>query len=127
MNPRSHILTLVAIRSQPWAAQVLSVWDFGGQRLFSSLHHIFLTPEGIYLVVFDMRLLLPGGDPVRRRECLATLVLWCNSIFVFAGPKGDQQGAPVLLVGTCLDEVSSPTELDAVCSSVEDEVRVELY
>ena len=96
------------------------MWDFGGQRLFSSLHHIFLTPEGIYLVVFDMTLLVPDGDPSRRRECLETLLLWCNSIFVFAGPKDEQQGAPV---GTCLDKISSPSDLDAVCSSVENEVR----
>jgi hypothetical protein len=32
---------------------VFRTWDFAGQRIYYSLHHIFITP-GSYLVVFSM-------------------------------------------------------------------------
>lgn len=40
----------------------LMVWDFGGQRVFLALHHLFLTTQGVYLVVFKATELLfqPG-------------------------------------------------------------------
>ncbi|GBG16291.1 Leucine-rich repeat serine/threonine-protein kinase 1, partial [Hondaea fermentalgiana] len=27
-----------------------SIWDYGGQKVFYALHHIFLTDKGLYLV-----------------------------------------------------------------------------
>jgi hypothetical protein len=34
-----------------WEAIVYSIWDFAGQELFYTLHHLFLTRQGVYLVV----------------------------------------------------------------------------
>ena len=46
----------------------MSVWDYGGQNVFYALHHLFLTREGVYLVVFNMvdftTILTPG---IRRQ------------------------------------------------------------
>jgi GTPase SAR1 family protein len=41
----------------------LSMWDFGGQKLFLSMHQLFLTHNGVYLVVFNTQeLLLAEGE-----------------------------------------------------------------
>jgi len=96
----------------PDASQTLTMqmWDFGGQKLFLMLHHLFLEPEGIYLVVFNGQELVlePGSDqlvgtPLRittedtATECIEYLSLWLNSIYTFA------PGAPVFVVCTCRD------------------------
>jgi len=95
----------------PDASQTLTMqmWDFGGQKLFLMLHHLFLEPEGIYLVVFNgQELVLEVGDelvgkPLRittedtAAECIEYLSLWLNSIYTFA------PGAPVFVVCTCRD------------------------
>jgi GTPase SAR1 family protein len=31
-----------------------NVWDFGGQEVFHSTHRFFITPNAIYLVLYDM-------------------------------------------------------------------------
>jgi GTPase SAR1 family protein len=33
----------------------LNVWDFGGQEIYHSTHHFFLTPKSLYLLVDDTR------------------------------------------------------------------------
>ena len=98
----------------PDASQTLTMqmWDFGGQKLFLMLHHLFLEPEGIYLVVFNGEELVlePGnplvGKPLRTAtkdtatECIEYLSLWLNSIYTFA------PGAPVCVVCTCRDKLT---------------------
>jgi GTPase SAR1 family protein len=87
----------------------LSMWDFGGQKLFLSMHQLFLTHNGVYLVVFNTQeLLLAEGEEMvcgrrvnatTRETCLRYLREWLNSIFIFA------PDAPVFIVGTCLDQI----------------------
>eukprot|EP00924_Labyrinthula_sp_SR-Ha-C_P012031 snap_masked-scaffold_26-processed-gene-2.38-mRNA-1 protein AED:1.00 eAED:1.00 QI:0/0/0/0/1/1/2/0/548 len=50
----------------------LRVYDFGGQEVFSSVHHIFMNKKAIYFVVFNMTK-LKENDFVR-------LKFWCESI-----------------------------------------------
>ena len=35
---------------------LLQTWDFGGQKEYYVMHHLFLTNRGIYLVVVDLEL-----------------------------------------------------------------------
>lgn len=42
----------------------LSMWDFGGQDVFYTLHHLFLTRYGVYLIAFNMEWLLPSASKV---------------------------------------------------------------
>lgn len=66
----------------------MSVWDYGGQTVFYSLHHLFLTQYGVFLVVFKLSEVLPEY-----------LEFWLKSIRLHA-PE-----APVLLAGTCMDAI----------------------
>lgn len=104
---------------------IISIWDFAGQHLFYVLHHLFLTSNGVYLVVFNAEELVVADtsstvsgnalDSDTSSRCLEMIRLWCNSIYVFA------PGSPLLLVGTCLDGiggVSSPV-LEQVANVVE--------
>ena len=75
---------------------ILSTWDYAGQRVFYSVHHLFLTRNGAYLVVFSMVRLL---DPATQDETLDYLAFWLNSIFAHA------RDAIVILVGTHRDRV----------------------
>ncbi|GBG34515.1 Leucine-rich repeat serine/threonine-protein kinase 1 [Hondaea fermentalgiana] len=97
-----------------------SIWDYGGQRVFYALHHIFLTSKGLYVVVFDMRELL-DVDKLKdkltpqelaglatRDESLWFVRFWLNSIKLHA------PDASVVLVGTHKDQVDDLEEVDDV-------------
>lgn len=68
----------------------------GGQSVFYSLHHLFLTKYGVYLVVFNLAAFLKHEEASRE-----FLYFWLNSIKLHA-PE-----APLLLVGTYLDQLDA--------------------
>ena len=91
---------------------IFSAWDYGGQDVFYSLHPLFLTRYGVYLVVFSM-IELRDDEP----GCMAYLRFWLHSIVVHArGPKGDT--APIVMVGTHKDVVSQTHEAIEICLSL---------
>ncbi|XP_013415785.1 uncharacterized protein LOC106177527 isoform X2 [Lingula anatina] len=67
-----------------------SVWDFAGQTVYYNTHQFFLSDRAVYLLLWN----------IRQGHEHAGLDFWLNSIAVHA-PK-----APILVVGTHLDEVS---------------------
>eukprot|EP00924_Labyrinthula_sp_SR-Ha-C_P012066 snap_masked-scaffold_26-processed-gene-3.20-mRNA-1 protein AED:1.00 eAED:1.00 QI:0/0/0/0/1/1/8/0/796 len=67
----------------------LRVYDFGGQEVFSSVHHIFMNKKAIYFVVFNMTKL--------KEKDLFRLKFWCESIL------RNTPRAPVLLIGIFLN------------------------
>lgn len=73
-----------------------TIWDYGGQSVFHSLHHLFLTQYGVYLVVFNLNALANAEE-----ETLPVIQFWLQSIKLHA-PK-----APVFLVGTHSDLLES--------------------
>eukprot|EP01050_Picozoa_sp_SAG11_P037609 SAG11_NODE_14920_length_595_cov_0.812500_1_plen_154_part_10 len=100
-----------AIRLLPGRAKtldslILEGWDLGGQRVFFTLHHLYMTRYSIYCVLFDMRQLLPG-EP-ERKHALAVLRFWLNSITVHTVNEVDTSCAPFVLIGTHKDLVPSP-------------------
>ena len=86
-----------------------SIWDFGGQRVFYSLHHAFLTRLGCYVVVFRMTDVIMRKNPTaeehdRFTESWEFLRFWTRSIAMHA------RHAPVLFVGTHKDMITSEKE-----------------
>eukprot|EP00924_Labyrinthula_sp_SR-Ha-C_P008581 snap_masked-scaffold_37-processed-gene-0.11-mRNA-1 protein AED:1.00 eAED:1.00 QI:0/0/0/0/1/1/4/0/652 len=66
----------------------LRFYDFGGQEVFSSVHHIFMNKKAYYLVVFNMTKM--------KKNDLFRLKFWCETILKNT-PK-----AYVLFIGTYL-------------------------
>ncbi|KAL3877512.1 hypothetical protein ACJMK2_035210 [Sinanodonta woodiana] len=68
----------------------LRTWDFGGQKEYYATHQYFLSPRSLYLVVWNLKDGNPGVDDLRQ---------WLVNI------QANASGAPVIIVGTHLDEV----------------------
>ena len=66
-----------------------STWDFGGQRVFNTLHHLFLTNFGVCLLVFNLSTYLFNAVSSTEK-----LKFWLNSVKLHAAD------APLILVGT---------------------------
>jgi len=77
-----------------------TIWDYGGQKVFYTLHHLFLTEHGVYLLVFDMRQFLRKSRNASE-DAKEYLEFWLNSISLHA------PGASILMVGTYLDSVDT--------------------
>lgn len=88
----------------------LMAWDFGGQDVFSTLHPLFLTRYGVYLVVFDMRRLSSDGSEANRSACLSNLRYWLFSIVESTRSATENSAAPIFLVGTHKGAVSDVAE-----------------
>lgn len=83
----------------------ITFWDFGGQKVFYSLHHIFLTRYGIYMVVFDMRKFQNSNE---RVEAIEYVEFWLHSI------KSHAPNAKVVLIGTHFDSINNPNDLEMI-------------
>eukprot|EP00924_Labyrinthula_sp_SR-Ha-C_P012211 snap_masked-scaffold_10-processed-gene-0.39-mRNA-1 protein AED:1.00 eAED:1.00 QI:0/0/0/0/1/1/3/0/646 len=64
------------------------VYDFGGQEIFSSVHHIFMNSYSLYFLVFNMTKI--------SQNDLFRLKFWCESILK------NTEKAPVIFIGTYL-------------------------
>uniref|UniRef100_A0A7S2RIM9 non-specific serine/threonine protein kinase n=1 Tax=Mucochytrium quahogii TaxID=96639 RepID=A0A7S2RIM9_9STRA len=95
-----------------------TIWDYGGQRVFYALHHIFLTHQGLYLVVFSLKKMLE-----KQAMSVEFLKFWLNSTKLHASD------APVILVGTHLDEIKTNQreQLDVINTILLDKVKVLKY
>jgi hypothetical protein len=94
------------------------VWDYGGQRIFSKLHHLFLTAYGVYCVLFNLKWLAAAPGSEEHRKCLEYLRFWLNSIAVHtatssAGGKSISF-APIFLLGTHKDHVPAVARHEAI-------------
>ena len=85
----------------------ISIWDFGGQRVFYTVHHLFLTESSVYILVFNMTEMLSKNE-MEQKKCAARLRLWMNSISLHAGL------APVLIVGTHKDVIRESAQHMAI-------------
>ena len=97
---------------------VVSVSDYGGQDVFYALHHLFMTRNAVYIVVFNMEWLLEAG-PVRDKA-LSYLRFWINSITVHTYDSATGSLAPIAIVGTRKDQVSSPIDHAMIAQLIED-------
>jgi len=93
---------------------MLSLWDFGGQEVFYSMHHIFLTKSGVYVLVCDLRKLRNENS---RDEAVRYLSFWLNSIKLHA------KDAPVIIAGTFSSEIEAEKEMNTINSVVSNLVK----
>lgn len=78
-----------------------AIFDYGGGNVFSTIHHLFLTENGIYLVVFNIKKLVARISSKKEiAKSLTILKFWLNSVRLHA------PNSTILLVGTSLDTVS---------------------
>eukprot|EP00924_Labyrinthula_sp_SR-Ha-C_P002245 maker-scaffold_19-snap-gene-5.52-mRNA-1 protein AED:0.18 eAED:0.18 QI:0/0.5/0/0.66/0/0.66/3/0/562 len=64
------------------------VSDFGGQEVFSSLHHLFMNPNAVYVLLFNLT--------KQNNKDMHRLKFWLKSV-VKNAPR-----APIVLIGTYL-------------------------
>eukprot|EP00924_Labyrinthula_sp_SR-Ha-C_P010871 snap_masked-scaffold_47-processed-gene-0.20-mRNA-1 protein AED:0.34 eAED:0.40 QI:0/-1/0/1/-1/1/1/0/1171 len=69
-----------------------SLCDFGGQEVFYTLHHLFLTKYGVYVLCVDLSEVL-----LKPKVCEAYMKFWFSSVSMHAS------SAPIVLVGTHFD------------------------
>lgn len=74
----------------------LSIWDYGGQKIFQSVQHLLVVRRAVYFVVFDME-----SFRSRREHSFSYLDFWLHTIVIQA------QGAPIFLIGTRGDKVAN--------------------
>ncbi|KAJ3344389.1 hypothetical protein HDU83_005269 [Entophlyctis luteolus] len=87
----------------------LSLWDFGGQEVFYSMHHAFLTAKGVYCLCFKLTDLCgPYATVDTVERCLKYLKFWLNSVRMHA------ESAPIFLVGTHKDKLPPNYELKTI-------------
>lgn len=67
------------------------------------IHHLFLTRQGIYCVVFNMEMMVSRDDRMRER-CLQSLKFWINSIVVHSYDNVTKKTAKIIFVGTRKDQ-----------------------
>ncbi len=84
----------------------LNMYDFAGQRAYVPMHHCFIVRRAIYLVVFNLQLLLEGNSGDSKP--IEGIRYWLNSISMYLPvPDEDKQSRRVFLVGThraCITE-----------------------
>lgn len=88
------------------------LWDYGGQRIFYSLHHLFLSKLGIYVLIFNMSQMLhqPG-------LCKVYLQFWLNSLSLHAPETA------LFMVGTFRDEAGSEGDMATIGERVNEILR----
>jgi GTPase SAR1 family protein len=103
----------------------MSLLDFGGQDAFYSLHHLYVTRESFYLVVFNMKCMV-GADATEEtiKQCKSYLKFWLYSIYHHARAQSAELNgsvAPIILVGTHKDEICSRKEHEEISKMLWDE------
>ena len=95
---------------------IVSVYDYGGQDIFTTIHHLLLSSYGVYVLCFNMEWL-----SVHREEemagCLSKLKFWMNSIYMHTYDCDTGKCAPYILVGThkdCVTDSRQHHEIDFI-------------
>jgi len=95
----------------------ISLLDFGGQSTFSVIHHLFISPYSICVLVFSME-----WFKSHETQCLRGLSDWLNSVIVHTYSDSNLNCpptmAPIVFVGTHKDVVSSPAEHEEISTKL---------
>jgi len=86
-----------------------SCWDFGGQDTSYDLHHLYMGRNSVYVLMFNMEWFLAESERDWSKH-LDFLAFWLNSIATHAADPKDHSMAPIILVGSHKDHVSSPKQ-----------------
>jgi GTPase SAR1 family protein len=106
------VMKLLATMQDAGTGLLISLFDFGGQSVFEVIHHLFLTRNGVYALVFNMEWLLAEGP--EKDRALRFMRNWLSSIAVHTYNKTTALTAPIVIVGTRLDKVASPADHEKI-------------
>ncbi|XP_033738789.1 uncharacterized protein LOC117326235 [Pecten maximus] len=83
----------------------ITIYDFGGEKVFYNTHHCLMSSNMVYILVFDVSMCL---DPVRSKDGYERIENWLRSIATFAIDEESRgkETPPVIMVGSFLDVVS---------------------
>ncbi|XP_060065829.1 uncharacterized protein LOC132546145 isoform X1 [Ylistrum balloti] len=100
--------------SSPNADQAyLSLWDFGGEEPYYNTHHIFLSSDAVFLVVYNLEECILGSEQVKD-AAIKRIKYWIRSAVNYSEKKNPRKcfvaTPPVILVGTRLDKLSGTKE-----------------
>ncbi|KAJ3129460.1 hypothetical protein HK098_001227 [Nowakowskiella sp. JEL0407] len=95
----------------------LSVYDFAGQDIYSSLQQIFVTSDALYLLVFSLKKIFPNERSLPDPEEVQVILSWLATIHLRA------PYAKILLIGTQMDQtLFEKRPLPKTCSEQLDEL-----
>ncbi|XP_060080543.1 uncharacterized protein LOC132559928 [Ylistrum balloti] len=83
----------------------LSVWDFGGQKVFYDSHHIFLSKDAVYIVCFNVSDC--HCDVIKKKAEFERARFWLHSIGTLSTRQNTEtvELPPIILVGTHMDKL----------------------
>ncbi|XP_060078932.1 uncharacterized protein LOC132558396 [Ylistrum balloti] len=86
----------------------ITIYDFGGEKVFYNTHHCFMSSNMIFVLVFDVAKFL---DPETSKDGYESIENWLKSITTYTIDQTtqDKRTPPVILVGSHLD-IASPDE-----------------
>ncbi|OWF52110.1 uncharacterized protein LOC110448196 isoform X2 [Mizuhopecten yessoensis] len=87
----------------------VTIYDFGGEKVFYNTHHCFMSSNMVFVLVFDVAMCL---DPRRQKDGYEKIEFWLRSIATYAIERAARgKGTPpIILVGSHLDRLSQNTE-----------------
>ena len=98
---------------------VVSIHDFGGQRVFDVIHSLFLGPHGVYVIVFNMEWMLSDY----KSKCIEYLKSWINALIVHSSTLDDEHRlkcATIAIVGTHKDKVTDLNAHQTISNELEE-------
>ena len=126
----AEYLKMLAKDLQMNSKLLISLFDFGGQEIFGAVTPLFMTRYGVYVLVFNMECFhikpedMSKNDPKRGmiswEECTKVMKQWLNSIVVHTSYelRGSMRTAPIFIVGTHRDAVSSSAHHQSISSAI---------
>ncbi|XP_021347153.1 uncharacterized protein LOC110446360 isoform X2 [Mizuhopecten yessoensis] len=87
----------------------VTIYDFGGEKVFYNTHHCFMSSNMVFVLVFDVAMCL---DPSRAEDGYERIEFWLRSIATYAIDRAAHgKGCPpIILVGSHLDLLSRNKE-----------------
>ncbi|XP_069141305.1 uncharacterized protein [Argopecten irradians] len=90
--------------SQSKPKGLVTIYDFGGEKIFYNTHHCIVTDDMIFILVFDVSICL-HPDQKRREEGYDRIEFWLRSIAASAIDEAAKTRGtpPIILIGSHMD------------------------
>ncbi|XP_060073991.1 uncharacterized protein LOC132553736 [Ylistrum balloti] len=87
----------------------VTIYDFGGEKIFYNTHHCLMSSDMIFILVFDVAICL---DPETEEGGFERIEFWLRSIATYAIDKTESEVGtpPIILIGSHMDLVSGTEE-----------------
>eukprot|EP00924_Labyrinthula_sp_SR-Ha-C_P004390 augustus_masked-scaffold_3-processed-gene-21.100-mRNA-1 protein AED:1.00 eAED:1.00 QI:0/0/0/0/1/1/2/0/1160 len=108
MDPRNE-------ENQEKAKMKINIFDLGGQNVFHSIHHLFLTETGIYLLVFNLSTIKEGDN-------LSSLLYWYSTI------RAHSKNTKIFIISTFFEDFmneNSPSKLKEVDNLITEKLKLD--